>query len=261
MIQALKSISASRVAAVSPGGRNAAATGFQEHAWPALRDYGNHGAMGSRPESKGDEVQGLDQQDSLNLGPEARAVLSRLKQRDAEVRAHEQAHIAAGGQHVSSGPQYEYQEGPDGRQYAVGGHVAIDASEIKGDPKASAEKARQVRRAALAPGEPSAQDRAVAAKAASQEQQAERKEREQGLEEASGANPLDAGADQAEKLQNKPLAEAALQEKESAGDEQGMSGVSKAMHLRASRFYNEVAFRDFIGSSLAPAGTGISFVV
>ena len=52
-----------------------------------------------------------------------------LKKRDQEVRTHEQAHVAAGGQYIQGGIHYDYQRGPDGQKYAVGGHVNIDTSE------------------------------------------------------------------------------------------------------------------------------------
>ena len=47
--------------------------------------------------------------------------LSQLRARDAEVRAHEAAHMAAGGRYVTGGASYTYQKGPDAGQYAVGG--------------------------------------------------------------------------------------------------------------------------------------------
>jgi len=98
----------------------------------------------------------LDQQD--------KQVVARLQARDRAVRAHEQAHVAAGGSLVISGPSYTYQKGPDGVNYAVGGEVNIDTSK-EPDPEATLQKAQQIRRAALAPADPSAQDRAVAAQA------------------------------------------------------------------------------------------------
>ena len=107
--------------------------------------------------------------DSVRLSPEAEKQVQKLRERDREVRAHEQAHIAAGGQHVSGGASFSYQTGPDGRQYAVGGSVQIDTSPVPGDPKATEEKARAVRRAALAPASPSSSDQNVAAKAAAME--------------------------------------------------------------------------------------------
>ncbi|MEM9171140.1 MAG: putative metalloprotease CJM1_0395 family protein [Pseudomonadota bacterium] len=86
-----------------------------------------------------------------------------LKARDREVRAHEQAHLAAAGQYATGGIQYTYKRGPDGRFYAVGGEVSVDTSEVPNDPEATLAKAIVLRRAALAPAEPSQQDRAVAA--------------------------------------------------------------------------------------------------
>ncbi|MBO6848873.1 MAG: hypothetical protein JJ867_00170 [Marinobacter sp.] len=90
--------------------------------------------------------------------------LSELKARDREVRAHETAHQAVGGQYAGA-ISYVFQRGPDGAQYAVGGEVSIDVAPIEGDPQATIEKMRVVRAAAMAPAEPSAQDRSVAAQA------------------------------------------------------------------------------------------------
>jgi hypothetical protein len=89
--------------------------------------------------------------------------ITELKQRDAEVRAHEQAHASLGGQYARS-PQYKYEKGPDGRRYAVGGEVSIDISEAS-TPEETIRKAQQVKAAALAPAEPSAQDLRVAVEA------------------------------------------------------------------------------------------------
>jgi len=87
-----------------------------------------------------------------------------LKKRDAEVRTHEQAHKTAGGQYAGS-PAFEMTKGPDGQSYATGGHVNIDVSAIPDDPQATLNKMMQIKSAALAPAEPSAQDLKVAAKA------------------------------------------------------------------------------------------------
>lgn len=115
--------------------------------------------------------------------------LQELKQRDHEVREHEQAHIAAGGQYVRGGASYSYERGPDGRQYATGGEVAIDTSAIPDDPEATIRKMQVVRKAALAPAEPSAQDRSVAAEAATTESQARVELREQQTEETAQSSP------------------------------------------------------------------------
>lgn len=99
--------------------------------------------------------------------PEELAELTELKQRDTEVRTHEQAHVAMGGQYASA-PSYQFERGPDGQPYAVEGEVQIDVSTIPGDPAATISKMQQVIRAALAPAEPSAADRQVANEAAQQ---------------------------------------------------------------------------------------------
>jgi hypothetical protein len=98
--------------------------------------------------------------------------LAQLKSRDSEVRAHEAAHMAAGGRFVTGGASYTYQKGPDGGQYAVGGEVGIDTSSVPGRPEETAQKMRTVRAAALAPSEPSSADLSVAAAAAQAEAEA-----------------------------------------------------------------------------------------
>ncbi|MDQ4427680.1 putative metalloprotease CJM1_0395 family protein [Thalassolituus sp.] len=92
-------------------------------------------------------------------------VIRQLQSRDIEVRNHERAHQAIGGQ-LASAPTYSFTKGPDGQRYAVSGEVSIDVSDVPGDPSATYEKMARVRRAALAPAEPSAQDRQVAVMAA-----------------------------------------------------------------------------------------------
>ena len=100
---------------------------------------------------------------------EARAV-AELKARDQEVRTHELAHVAAAGG-LAGAPVFAYQTGPDGRRYAIGGSVAIDTSG-GGTPEETIAKAQRIRSAALAPADPSAADRAVAARASQMEAQA-----------------------------------------------------------------------------------------
>lgn len=100
------------------------------------------------------------------LSEKERREVEKLKRRDREVRAHEQAHLAAAGAYAMGGPRYTYQTGPDGKRYAVGGEVPIDVSEVPGNPEATLQKAQTIRRAALAPSNPSSADRAIAAKAA-----------------------------------------------------------------------------------------------
>jgi hypothetical protein len=121
-----------------------------------------------------------------DLSDDDQREVQELKNRDREVRAHEQAHIAAAGAHSRGGPSYEYQRGPDNRQYAVGGEVQIDTSAVSGDPEATIRKAQTVRRAANAPAEPSSQDRSVASAAAQMEAKARRELTQQQLQEMKG---------------------------------------------------------------------------
>jgi hypothetical protein len=96
----------------------------------------------------------------------------KLRARDTEVRAHEAAHIAAGGSFVRGAASFTYETGPDGKAYAVGGEVSIDTSPVPGDPQATIAKMAVIRAAALAPSDPSGQDISVAASASEQEAKA-----------------------------------------------------------------------------------------
>lgn len=105
-------------------------------------------------------------------------IINELAARDREVRAHEQAHAAVGGIHAGP-PTYTFEHGPNGKKYAVGGEVSISTSPVAGDAEATIRKADQVKRAALAPAQPSAQDRAVAAQATQMKIEAQIKLREE----------------------------------------------------------------------------------
>jgi hypothetical protein len=87
---------------------------------------------------------------SGELSPEEQKVVAELKKRDADVRRHEMAHKRVAGIYALGVPSYQYQVGPDGRRYAVGGEVSIDTSEVSNNPEATIRKAEQVKRAALA---------------------------------------------------------------------------------------------------------------
>ena len=131
-----------------------------------------------------------------DLTEEEQAAVRELQQRDAEVRRHEQAHAAVGGQYASA-PTYTFQRGPDGQLYAIGGEVQIDSAPVEGDPEATIQKLTIVVRAALAPAEPSAQDRNVAAQAQAGIQAAQAELSRQQAEErealANGDDPDSAG--------------------------------------------------------------------
>lgn len=121
-------------------------------------------SVGPRAGRPDDEAIASSKIAARELTEEQQREVEKLKQRDQEVRRHEQAHVAAAGRYANGGPQFEFTTGPDGRQYATGGHVNIDVGPAN-TPEATLIKAQIVRRAALAPADPSAQDRAVAAAA------------------------------------------------------------------------------------------------
>lgn len=107
-----------------------------------------------------------------NVSSPDQQVIQQLKNRDREVRAHEAAHLAAAGGLATGGASYSYQLGPDGQSYAIGGEVGISISPVSGDPAATLAKAETVKRAALAPANPSGQDFMVAQAASAMAQQA-----------------------------------------------------------------------------------------
>lgn len=103
--------------------------------------------------------------DTVDLSPEAQAKVAELRKGDEEVHAHEAAHQGAAGGLARGGATYSYKRGPDGQLYAVAGEVSLDTSPVQGDPRATLAKAQRIIAAALAPANPSPQDRAVAAEA------------------------------------------------------------------------------------------------
>ena len=102
---------------------------------------------------------------NTELHSEEQQKLQYLKSRDQEVKTHEQAHLSAAGSLAMGGASFSFEKGSDGVNYAVGGEVNIDTSAVPGDPAATLKKAETIRRAAMAPANPSAQDRAVASQA------------------------------------------------------------------------------------------------
>ena len=79
-----------------------------------------------------DEDNTADGSSPQQLTEEEKREVEELKARDREVRAHEAAHLAAAGTYASSGPNFEYKRGPDGRLYAVAGEVEGDAFQRDG---------------------------------------------------------------------------------------------------------------------------------
>jgi len=97
--------------------------------------------------------------------------IAALTATDRKVRAHERAHVAVGGELVRGAANFSYQVGPDGKRYAVAGEVSIDTSEGR-TPEETLPKAQRIRDTALAPADPSPQDRRVAALATQMQMQA-----------------------------------------------------------------------------------------
>jgi len=118
------------------------------------------------------------------LSDDEQQLVTRLQARDREVRQHEQAHLAAAGGLAVSGASYSYQRSPDGKNYAIGGEVGIDVSPGS-TPEETLAKAGRIRAAALAPANPSGQDRAVAAQAASMAREAQADKAARGNENAA----------------------------------------------------------------------------
>ncbi|GGY92443.1 putative metalloprotease CJM1_0395 family protein [Shewanella fodinae] len=116
--------------------------------------------------------------------PQQQQQLEQLKQRDDEVRTHERAHATVGGVYAGQ-PQFDYEDGVDGKRYAVNGEVDIDVSVIPSDPQATMNKMKQVYAAAMAPNDPSSADIQVAAEAMRKYNSA----REQLTAQRSGTDP------------------------------------------------------------------------
>jgi hypothetical protein len=105
--------------------------------------------------------------------PQVQAAVEKLKSIEEKVKAHEAAHKSGG---AATGPvSYTYTRGPDGKNYITGGEVPITISTGQ-TPEETINRMQLVIQAALAPADPSPQDRAVAAQA-STIQQAARQEK------------------------------------------------------------------------------------
>lgn len=124
----------------------------------------------------------VEEREQRQKQQQEREEIAELAARDREVRAHEQAHSSVGGQYTGSA-SFTYQRGPDGVNYAVGGEVPISLPQGGDNPEQNLAAAEQVQRAALAPADPSSQDRRVAASAANAAQEARSQIAEQRREE------------------------------------------------------------------------------
>jgi len=140
--------------------------------------YGPDGRISSKPDARqppketSAKVQGNASKDSSDQTEDLQVQqeIARLKRTEEKVKAHEAAHKSAGGG-ITGPVSYTYTRGPDDRSYVTGGEVPITVS-TGHTPQETINRMQQVIRAAMAPADPSPQDRAVAAQASNIMQQA-----------------------------------------------------------------------------------------
>lgn len=144
--------------------------GFDRLKLAGAEEQRRHAAFGFKPEAT-PTVEGEQGTSPAALPPEQQRQIDALAAVDRRVKAHEQAHMSVGADLVRGGPNYSYTTGPDGKRYAVAGEVRIDTSKGRA-PEETIPKAQHIRATALAPADPSAQDRQVAALAARMEMEA-----------------------------------------------------------------------------------------
>ena len=144
----------------------------------------------SPEQEKKEELKELESKQSIKSGAAKelsegeKQLLKELSARDGEVKAHEAAHQAAGGG-MTGAASYTYQQGPDGKMYAIGGEVSI-SMKSGSTPEETIANARQIASAAMAAGDPSPQDFAVASSARVMEIKAQQQLAKEQREETSG---------------------------------------------------------------------------
>ncbi len=139
----------------------------------SLSDRGWEVLNGKADEEDKKDKKERDTAGKEKLSEEDQRKVDELEKIDRRVRTHEQAHVSAAGGYARGGANYSFVTGPDGKRYANAGHVNIDTSE-ESTPEATIRKAEVVRKAALAPADPSPSDRQIAADAAKMAQNAQR---------------------------------------------------------------------------------------
>jgi len=180
MIQSIASMTGERAAPLASDRRQPVAgerTDRQQTGQPQAKENATSadvtqlspvGLAASRSVSAADGSPAAQDNQQFSLTAEEIKQLQQLKQRDREVKAHEQAHLSVAGSYARGGASFSYQKGPDGNRYAIGGEVPIDVSE-EASAEATILKMQVIRRAALAPADPSPADRQIAANALAKE--------------------------------------------------------------------------------------------
>lgn len=184
----------------------------QEQGAEKSQAQGQGQVQGQETQTKGQESKPSSSQtpkgiDGQELTEEEQQKVKEMKERDEEVRVHENAHKSAGGQYAAA-PTYTYETGPDGKRYITDGEVSIDIGEEK-DPQATIEKMQVVKRAAMAPTEPSGQDRKVyqeanQKEAAARQELAEDKKEEAKEKQEKVKESLNGQSDKSADTNNKP---------------------------------------------------------
>lgn len=145
-------------------------TRFDPAILDAVRSRAEHEMRARRVQTDVDRIVGDEREakrrgapvDRSGLTAREAALVAELRRIDSEVRAHEMDHYYAG-QPWARFPEYFEVTGPLGRRHAVSGITPFDASAIAGDRPGTLRKLETLQRAALAPREPSDEDRRVAA--------------------------------------------------------------------------------------------------
>jgi hypothetical protein len=193
-------------------------------------------AQVSKPEGSRSEASGKSTlEQSGQLSPEEQQQVAQLKAVDRKVRAHEQAHLRVGADLVRGGATFTYQLGPDNQRYAVAGEVSIDVTPAR-TPEKTIPKAQHIRATALAPVDPSAEDRSVAALASRME----------------GEARIEVAAQQRESVADTDR-ETSLDTKLDAGLASGAEAASDTQAIAeqgAAGFYREVAQSDGQSSAI-----------
>lgn len=82
---------------------------------------------------------------NLKLSQEEQKEVEEMRRINGEVKRRELAHRAVAGNYARGVISYEYETGPDGKKYAVEGHITIDARPILNNPEASIRKAQAIK--------------------------------------------------------------------------------------------------------------------
>jgi NACalpha-BTF3-like transcription factor len=152
---------------------------------PVAKDRANSKELQAKQKQEEEQAkEAKDKNDPQELSEDEERLVNELAARDSEVRAHEAAHQAAGGG-MTGAASYTYQQGPDGKMYAIGGEVSI-SMKSGSTPEETIANARQIAAAAMAASSPSPQDFSVASSARVMEMKAQQQLNKEKQNELTG---------------------------------------------------------------------------